>query len=127
LQESGTIDTRLFATNAEAVNATVIEFNSAWTSTYYNQGTDGDFLIAGDYIGFQNHNKVYQVTAVTQPDASGNGSITISPPLQSAVPATTALAYIDVTWTVFMTNIDQGFSGATNDTIDLSFSVREDQ
>ena len=127
LQETGTIDTRLFTTNLEAVNATTIEYNSAWTSTYYNQGTDGDFLIVGDYINFANHNKVYQITAVTQPDASGNGTITISPGLQESVPATTSIGYYDIEWTVFLTNVDQGFTGATNDFVDLSFTVREDQ
>lgn len=127
LANTPTIDTRLLTQNSELVNATTIEYNSAWTSTYYNQSTDGDFLIVGDYISFANHNKVYQITAVTQPDASGNGTITISPGLQDAVPSSTQIEYYDITWNVFLTNVDQGFSGATNDFVDLSITVREEQ
>jgi hypothetical protein len=45
---------------------------------------------AGCFIKFANHNKIYMLVN----DLNGNGSITVYPPLRSAVPANTVMEHI---------------------------------
>ena len=69
-------------------------------------------LKAGDYIKFANHDKVYMVVE-DQSDIS-TGTLTIEPPLRSAVSATD-IVYDNVPFTVRLRNDIQEFSiGTTN-------------
>lgn len=75
-------------------------------------GTGTGTLKAGDYIKFANHDKVYMVVADSS-DIS-TGTITIEPPLRTAVSAQD-ITYDDVPFTVRLRNDVQEFSiGTTN-------------
>ncbi|HSG31492.1 MAG TPA: hypothetical protein VLB82_08110 [Thermodesulfobacteriota bacterium] len=76
-------------------------------------GTGTGTLKAGDFIKFANHDKVYMVVA-DQSDIS-TGSLTIEPPLRTAV-ANSNITYDNVPFTVYLTNDiqDFGVSGADN-------------
>jgi len=75
-------------------------------------GTGTGTLKAGDYIKFANHDKVYMVVE-DQSDIS-TGTLTIEPPLRSAVSATD-IVYDNVPFTVRLRNDIQEFSiGTTN-------------
>ena len=75
-------------------------------------GTGTGTLKAGDYIKFDNHDKVYMVVE-DQSDIS-TGTLTIEPPLRSAVSGTDII-YDNVSFTVRLTNDIQEFSiGTTN-------------
>jgi hypothetical protein len=75
-------------------------------------GSGTGTLKAGDYIKFANHDKVYMVVA-DQSDIS-TGSLTIEPPLRTAV-SSTDITYDDVPFTVSLTNDIQEYNiGTTN-------------
>ena len=75
-------------------------------------GTGTGTLKAGDYIKFANHDKIYMVVA-DQSDIS-TGTLTIEPPLRTAVSATD-IVYDDVPFTVSLTNDIQEYNiGTTN-------------
>ena len=77
-------------------------------------GTGTGTLKAGDFIKFANHNKVYMVVA-DQSDIS-TGSVTIEPPLTTAV-SSSDITYDNVPFTVYLTNDIQEFGvvGADKD------------
>ena len=63
---------------------------------------------AGDFIKFASHNKVYMIVADVQ--ASSNAStITIEPPLTTALADNSAVTYDNVAFTVHLTNDIQEF------------------
>jgi hypothetical protein len=75
-------------------------------------GTGTGTLLAGDYIKFSNHDKVYMVVADNS-DIS-TGTLTIEPPLRTAVSATD-ITYDNVPFTVSLTNDIQEYNiGTTN-------------
>ena len=69
-------------------------------------GTGTGTLKAGDFIKFANHDKVYMVVA-DQSDIS-TGSLTIEPPLTTAV-SSSDIQYDIVPFTVYLTNDIQEF------------------
>ena len=77
-------------------------------------GTGTGTLKAGDFIKFANHDKVYMVV-VDQSDIS-TGSLTIEPPLTTAV-SSSDITYNNVPFTVHLTNDIQEFGvvGADKD------------
>ena len=77
-------------------------------------GTGTGTLKAGDFIKFTNHDKVYMVVA-DQSDIS-TGSLTIEPPLTTAV-SSSDITYDNVPFTVYLTNDIQEFGvvGADKD------------
>jgi len=77
-------------------------------------GTGTGTLKAGDMIKFANHDKVYMVVA-DQSDIS-TGSLTIEPPLTTAV-SSSDITYDNVPFTVYLTNDIQEFGvvGADKD------------
>jgi hypothetical protein len=77
-------------------------------------GSGTGTLKAGDFIKFANHDKVYMVVA-DQSDIS-TGSITIEPPLTTAV-SSSDIQYDNVPFTVYLTNDIQEFGvvGADKD------------
>ena len=75
-------------------------------------GTGTGTLLAGDYIKFANHDKVYMVV-VDQSDIS-TGTLTIEPPLRTAVSGTD-ITYDSVPFTVSLINDVQEYNiGTTN-------------
>lgn len=75
-------------------------------------------LTAGDFFKFANHTKVYQVST----NLTGAGTLEFYPPLQSAVPSTTAIGYNDVAFTVRLAADVQEFSVGT----DMTFAYEID-
>ena len=75
-------------------------------------GTGTGTLKAGDFIKFANHSKVYMVVA-DQSDIS-TGTLTIEPPLTTAVSSST-IVYDNVPFTVYLTNDIQEFGVVGND------------
>ena len=77
-------------------------------------GTGTGTLLAGDFIKFANHDKIYMVVA-DQSDIS-TGSLTIEPPLTTAV-SSSNITYDNVPFTVHLTNDMQEFGvvGADKD------------
>ena len=87
---------------------------SAGATSITLSGTGTGTLKAGDFIKFANHDKVYMVVA-DQSDIS-TGSLTIEPPLTTAV-SSSDITYDNVPFTVHLTNDIQEFGvvGADKD------------
>jgi len=85
-------------------------------------GTGTGTLKAGDYIKFDNHDKVYMVVE-DQSDIS-TGTLTIEPPLRSAV-SSTDIIYDNVPFTVRQTNDVQEFSIGTTNLFQYELDVLE--
>ena len=87
---------------------------SAGTTSITLGGTGTGTLKAGDFIKFANHDKVYMVVA-DQSDIS-TGSLTIEPPLTTAV-SSSNIQYDNIPFTVHLTNDIQEFGvvGADKD------------
>lgn len=83
-------------------------------------GLTGD-LKAGDVLKFNGHSKVYMITA----DRSGNGSVSIEPPLISAVTNGEAVSYDDVPFTVRLNNDVQEFPHALDGTVSYEIDMIE--
>lgn len=85
-------------------------------------GTGTGTLKAGDYIKFANHDKVY-IVVEDQSDIS-TGTLTIEPPLRSAV-SSTDIIYDNVPFTVRQTNDVQEFSIGTTNLFQYELDVLE--
>ena len=74
-------------------------------------------LKAGDFIKFAGHNKVYMVVADVTADGSNEATVTIEPPLLTALGNNEIVTYDNVPFTVYLTNDIQefGVSGADKD------------
>ena len=90
---------------------TVSGSHSAGDTTIDITGITGT-LKAGDFVKF-GHSKVYMVVADATGDVSNNATITIEPPLRSALADSESVTYDDVQFTVRLTNDVQEFN--TND------------
>ena len=74
-------------------------------------------LKAGDFVKFASHNKVYMVVADATADGSNEATITIEPPLITALSDDSAVTYDNVPFTVHLINDIQEFGtvGADKD------------
>ena len=66
-------------------------------------------LKAGDFVKFASHNKVYMVVADSTADGSNEATITIEPPLRTALVDDSVVTYDNVPFTVHLTNDIQEF------------------
>ena len=72
-------------------------------------------LKAGDFVKFASHNKVYMVVADATADGSNEATITIEPPLITALTNDSAVTYDDVPFTVHLINDIQEFGTVGSD------------
>ena len=66
-------------------------------------------LKAGDFVKFASHSKVYMVVADATADGSNEATITIEPPLRTALVDDSVVTYDNVPFTVHLTNDLQEF------------------
>ena len=78
-------------------------------------------LKAGDFVQFAGHNKVYMVVADATADGSNEATLTIEPPLRSAISDNAVVTYDGIEFTVRLTNDIQQF--ATDDIDTFKFEV----
>ena len=105
--------------------------NVSGTVLVKNSHTAGDTTItvdamtgtlkAGDLVQFAGHNKVYMVVADATADGSNEATLTIEPPLRSAVSDNAVVTYDGIEFTVRLTNDLQQF--ATDDLDTFKFEV----
>ena len=74
-------------------------------------------LKAGDFVKFASHNKIYMVVADVTADGSNEATVTIEPPLLTALADDSVVTYDNVPFTVHLTNDIQefGVAGADKD------------
>ena len=93
---------------------------SAGTNTVPIDGISGD-IKAGDVIKFENHTKVYMVTA----DRSGAGDMTIEPALVNDVANNEAITYNSVPFTCRLNNDVQSYSLSSNEYYEYELDMIE--
>lgn len=123
---SGPADKTLTVAAGSLIGDNNITYNSNWTSAYYSSTTDGDFLAVGDYITFSTHAKVYQLTAVTNPSATGVGGFSISPSLQLPISTGGTIDVMDVTMKVFLDGDTMEYSTGIKGFSQIAFNLKED-
>ena len=105
--------------------------NVSGTVLVKNSHTAGDTTItvdamtgtlkAGDLVQFAGHNKVYMIVADATADGSNEATLTIEPPLRSAISDNAVVTYDGIEFTVRLTNDIQQF--ATDDIDTFKFEV----
>lgn len=105
--------------------------NVSGTVLVNNSHTAGDTTItvdamtgtlkAGDLVQFAGHNKVYMIVADATADGSNEATLTIEPPLRSAISDNAVVTYDGIEFTVRLTNDIQQF--ATDDIDTFKFEV----
>ena len=102
----GNVSGTVLVNGAHAVGDTTIDID----------GMTGT-LKAGDFVKFASHNKVYMVVADATADGSNEATITIEPPLITALANDSAVTYDNVPFTVHLINDIQEFGtvGADKD------------
>jgi hypothetical protein len=100
--------------------STTISVNGAHSAGVTSVAVDGmgnnltGVLKAGDFIRFTGQNKVYMVIDDLSSNGSGAGTLTIEPPLRSALSDNTVLIYNNVDFTVGLTSDIQEFNIGTS-------------
>ena len=102
----GNVSGTVLVNGVHAVGDTTIDID-AMTGT----------LKAGDFVKFASHNKVYMVVADATADGSNEATITIEPPLITALTNDSVVTYDNVPFTVHLINDIQEFGtvGADKD------------
>ena len=103
---SGSASTVISTTGSHAAGVTSINLTGMTAS-------QSAIFKAGDFIRFTGQNKVYMVISDVSSNGSGNGTMTIEPPLRSTVTTGTVLIYSNVDFTVGLTNDIQEFNIST--------------
>ena len=81
-------------------------------------------LKAGDFVSFASHTKVYMVVADVTP-SSNAATVTIEPPLITALANDSTVTYDDVAFTVYLEGTVQSYSLGINDLYNYEFDVCE--
>jgi len=114
----------MYVTAAKAIGSTQIDI-------YSDAGTNITVLKAGDVVRFENHTKVYMVTADTTIDGSSVGTLNITPGLQTAIEDDSAGGNTQVTvnavpFRMFINGDQQSFKYQTDESVTYEFSLVED-
>ena len=104
---------------------TVTEDYAAGVTSIRAQGGGGS-LLAGDFIKFSNHDKVYMLTQDVNQDLSSEDYFEITPPLHKAIDNTTTITYNDVPFKVYQTSDMTSFKTNIDGTSKITIAVRED-
>jgi hypothetical protein len=98
------------------------------TSTTYTVGgshASSEFLVAGDFIKFSNHGKVYMVTEDSTTDGSGNATVNFSGGLVAAITTATTITRNAVPFTVILDADVQEFAVGNGGLTSMNFDVKE--
>jgi hypothetical protein len=113
----------VYVSSAASVGASSVTVTSDQTSS--------TILKAGDVIKFENHTKVYMLTADATSDGSGVATLNITPNLITALEDDSAGGNTSVTvnavpFRCFLSNDIQQFKHAVNEFISFEFDITED-
>jgi len=116
--------------NALGSETTTISVNGSHTAgdttiaiDGFNSDTSGS-LLAGDFLKFSSHTKVYQVVSDVTP-SSNAATVTIEPPLIEALANDSTVTYDAVPFTVYLTSGVQSYSMGINNLYNYEFDVCE--
>ena len=116
--------------NALGSETTTISVNGSHTAgdttiaiDGFNSDTSGS-LLAGDFLKFASHTKVYQVVSDVTP-SSNAATVTIEPPLLEALANDEVVTYDSVAFTVFLTSNVQSYNMGINNLYSYEFDDME--
>ena len=126
IYNSGTSAVSVSTAAAGGTSNVAVRFDTLRPSDFTSAGTTatGCFL-AGDFVKFTNHNKVYQLTDDATCDANGYATLAIFPALYEALTTSHDLWYWDVPFTVFNTEQSQEYSLDSGDSTVIQLKLME--
>jgi len=101
-----------------------VGYSASVTTVTYNapSATSKTVFKAGDMIQFSNHGKIYEVTADSSTDGSGDGTLTFFPPLRTAITTSHDINYNNVNALVrYKTDISYEVRNSSFASISLEF------
>jgi|18_taG_2_1085343.scaffolds.fasta_scaffold56129_2 hypothetical protein len=120
---STTIATTASASKGDSSVTFDSDFNSALFTSSGVDATQG--LLAGDFIKFTGHNKVYKVTDDVTFNATGGGTISIFPNLFADVANAEQIKYNNIDFTVYSVTQDQEVNYALNGKATITLKLQE--
>jgi len=104
-----------------------VDFDTGFQSTFFtNNGYDNtQGLVAGDFIRFTNHDKVYQLTEDVTFDVNGAGRLNLFPNLVEGVNLNETIQFYDVPFKVYLKTQTQDFAYNAERQSTISLQVRE--
>ena len=110
-----------------AAGSSSVPFDTALNSSLFSTlGVDANLgLVAGDFIRFSNHSKVYQLTSDIAFDANGAGTLSIFPALRTAVTTSTTVDWRLVAFRVFNTTSVNEVTHSVDGTSEYSLKLQE--
>lgn len=114
----------MYVTAAKAIGSTQIDVTS-------DAGSNITALKAGDVVKFENHTKVYMVTADTILDGTSVGTLNITPGLQTAIEddsagGNTQVIVNAVPFRMFINGDQQTYKYQTDESVTYEFRLIED-
>ena len=114
----------MFVTAAQSVGDTAIAVST-------NAGNSITVLKAGDVVRFENHTKVYMLTADATTNGSGQATLNITPPLNTAIEddsagGNTSVTVNDVPFRMFINGDVQKFRYSLDGSTTYDFRLIED-
>jgi hypothetical protein len=120
LRSSSQLSDAMVVTSNVARGQTQVAFDTAYDAAFFTAAglNPARGMLAGDFIRFGNHNKVYQLTENVTFNATGGGFLNFFPNLIDPVPVNTTITYNAVPFTVFSRNDIQEYQfGIGNENI----------
>tara|TARA_R110000868_G_scaffold64755_2_gene194388 strand:- start:193 stop:849 length:657 start_codon:yes stop_codon:yes gene_type:complete len=110
-----------------ATGASTVLFDTAYNSAKFSAAgvSASEGLLAGDFVKFSNHNKVYQLIEDVAFNGSGGGTLTFFPNLTDAVTTSDTVVYTSVPFTVFSKNDTQEYQYGIGGENSVELSLQE--
>lgn len=104
-----------------------VDFDTGFHASFFtDNGYDNtQGLVAGDFIRFTNHDKVYQLTDDVTFDSSGNGRLNLFPNLVEGVNLNETITYYNVPFKVYLKSQTQDFGYNAERQTTVSLQLRE--
>lgn len=120
-------DDTMETTTSYSVGDSTIAFDTDFNSSLFTSSSvsASEGLVAGDFIKFAGHDKVYKVTDDVTFNATGGGTISIFPNLVSAVSSAEEIIYQDVPFKMFSTDVTQEVAYGLSETASIKLKLRE--
>jgi hypothetical protein len=117
----------ILTTATASIGASSITFDSDYNSSLFTSNSldETQGLLAGDFIKFSGHDKVYKVTDDVTFNATGGGTISFYPNLFASLANGEQIVYNNVPFSVFNVQQDQQVNYVLNGNATIALKLQE--
>lgn len=121
------ISETMLTTASASIGDSSITFDTDFTSGLFTaiSADETMCLLAGDFIKFSGHTKVYKVTEDVTINGTGGGTINFYPNLFASVSSGEQIVYKDITFRVFNVQQDQQVNYVLNGNATIALKLQE--